>query len=44
MRNLGQCPSEDELQQILCDIDINGNYKTIANKLQLFSDVSTIIN
>ncbi|OQV19740.1 putative Calmodulin [Hypsibius exemplaris] len=25
MRNLGQCPSEDELQQILCDIDINGD-------------------
>ena len=25
MRNLGQCPSEEELQQLLNDIDINGN-------------------
>ena len=44
MRNLGQCPSEDELQQILCDIDINGNYRTISNKLQLLSYVLFVYN
>ena len=34
MRNLGQCPSKEELQQILKDIDMNGE-QLVSNSFSI---------